>query len=167
MQEAIEKLIYLIRGERVMLDQDLATLYGVGTKALIQAVSRNRNRFPSDFMFQLSFQEFSALRSQIVTAKGRGGRRTPPYVFTEHGVAMLSSVLRSENAVEINIHVVRTFVRLRQLIASHAGLAEKLEHLEQKYDGQFRVVFDAIRKLMSDTAVPAKRQIGFGREQEP
>lgn len=167
MQESIEKLIYLIRGERVMPDQDLATLYGVGTKALIQAVSRNKNRFPPDFMFQLSFQEFSALRSQIVTTKGRGGRRTHPYVFTEHGVAMLSSVLRSENAVEINIHVVRTFVHLRQLIASHAGLAEKLMHLEQKYDGQFRVVFDAIRKLMGDTVVPVKRQIGFGREQEP
>lgn len=166
MHESIEKLIYLIRGERVMLDQDLAELYGVETKALVQAISRNLNRFPSDFMFQLSFQEFSALRSQIVTSKGRGGRRSIPYAFTEHGVAMLSSVLRSERAVEINIQIIRAFVRLRQLIATHAGLAEKLERLEEKYDVQFKVVFEAIRKLMGETPIPAKRQIGFGRDKE-
>jgi len=158
---SIDALIYLIRGERVMLDQDLAQLYNVKTKTLIQAVKRNRKRFPSDFMFQLSNQEFTALRSQIVTSKGRGGRRTAPYAFTEHGVAMLSSVLSTENAVEINIQVIRTFVRLRKIIASHAGLAEKLNKLEQRYDAQFRSVFDAIRKLMAETEVPKMRRIGF------
>lgn len=145
-----------------MLDKDLAALYQVETKALVQAVQRNRKRFPPDFMFQLSFQEFTALRSQIVTSKGRGGRRTPPYAFTEHGVAMLSSVLRSERAMEINIEIIRAFVKLRQLVASNADLANRLNHLEQKYDSQFKVVFDAIRRLMSETTqVPPKRRIGF------
>ena len=145
-----------------MLDQDLAALYQVETKALVQAVQRNAKRFPPDFMFQLSFQEFTALRSQIVTSKGRGGRRTAPYAFTEHGVAMLSSVLRSERAVEINIQVIRAFVKLRQLIVSNSELANRLNHLEQRYDSQFKVVFDAIRQLMSETThVPAKRRIGF------
>jgi hypothetical protein len=158
----IESLIYIIREERVMLDKDLADLYQVETKALVQAVQRNRKRFPPDFMFQLSFQEFTALRSQIVTSKGRGGRRTPPYAFTEHGVAMLSSVLRSERAMEINIEIIRAFVKLRQLVASNADLANRLNHLEQKYDSQFKVVFDAIRRLMSETTqVPPKRRIGF------
>jgi phage regulator Rha-like protein len=158
----IESLIYIIREERVMLDKDLAALYQVETKALVQAVQRNRKRFPPDFMFQLSFQEFTALRSQIVTSKGRGGRRTPPYAFTEHGVAMLSSVLRSERAMEINIEIIRAFVKLRQLVASNADLANRLNHLEQKYDSQFKVVFDAIRRLMSETTqVPPKRRIGF------
>lgn len=158
----IESLIYIIREERVMLDQDLAALYQVETKALVQAVQRNAKRFPTDFMFQLSFQEFTALRSQIVTSKGRGGRRTPPYAFTEHGVAMLSSVLRSERAVEINIEVIRAFVKLRQLVVSNSELANRLNHLEQRYDSQFKVVFDAIRKLMSETTqVPPKRRIGF------
>ena len=145
-----------------MLDQDLAALYQVETKALVQAVQRNAKRFPPDFMFQLSFQEFTALRSQIVTSKGRGGRRTAPYAFTEHGVAMLSSVLRSERAVEINIQVIRAFVKLRQLVVSNSELANRLNHLEQRYDSQFKVVFDAIRQLMSETThVPAKRRIGF------
>ncbi len=158
----IESLIYIIREERVMLDQDLAALYQVETKALVQAVQRNAKRFPPDFMFQLSFQEFTALRSQIVTSKGRGGRRTAPYAFTEHGVAMLSSVLRSERAVEINIQVIRAFVKLRQLVVSNSELANRLNHLEQRYDSQFKVVFDAIRQLMSETThVPAKRRIGF------
>lgn len=158
----IESLIYIIREERVMLDQDLAALYQVETKALVQAVQRNLKRFPPDFMFQLSFQEFTALRSQIVTSKGRGGRRTAPYAFTEHGVAMLSSVLRSERAAEINIEVIRAFVKLRQLVTSNAELANRLNHLEQKYDSQFRVVFEAIRQLMSETTqVPPKRRIGF------
>lgn len=149
-----------------MLDPDLACLCEVETKVLVQAVTRNLHRFPKDFMFQLSDQEFIALRSQIVTSKGRGGRRTAPYAFTEHGVTMLSSVLHSPKAVEINIQIVRTFVRLRQMIASHAGLAEKLNRLEQKYDTQFRVVFDAIRKLMEETSVPPTRRIGFGRSEE-
>ena len=157
----IESLIYIIREERVILDQDLAALYEVETKALVQAVQRNIGRFPPDFMFQLSFQEFTALRSQIVTSKGRGGRRTAPYAFTEHGVAMLSSVLRSERAVEINIEIIRAFVKLR-LVSSNAELTGRLNRLEQKYDSQFKVVFDAIRKLMSEaTAVPLKRRIGF------
>ena len=160
--DRIESLIYIIREERVMLDQDLAALYEVETKALIQAVQRNIGRFPPDFMFQLSFQEFTALRSQIVTSKGRGGRRTAPYAFTEHGVAMLSSVLRSERAVEINIEIIRAFVKLRQLVASNAELTGRLNRLEQNYDSQFKVVFDAIRQLMSDaTPVPPKRRIGF------
>ena len=162
MTDRIESLIYIIREERVMLDQDLAALYEVETKALVQAVQRNIKRFPPDFMFQLSFQEFTALRSQIVTSKGRGGRRTAPYAFTEHGVAMLSSVLRSERAVEINIQVIRAFVKLRQLVASNAELTGRLNRLEQNYDAQFKVVFDAIRQLMSEaTHVPPKRRIGF------
>ncbi len=145
-----------------MLDQDLAALYEVETKVLVQAVQRNIKRFPPDFMFQLSFQEFTALRSQIVTSKGRGGRRTAPYAFTEHGVAMLSSVLRSERAVEINIQIIRAFVKLRQFVASNAELGDRLNGLEQKYDSQFKVVFDAIRQLMSETThVPPKRRIGF------
>jgi hypothetical protein len=145
-----------------MLDQDLAELYQVETKALVQAVQRNAKRSPPDFMFQLSFQEFTALRSQIVTSKGRGGRRTAPYAFTEHGVAMLSSVLRSERAAEINIEVIRAFVKLRQLVVSNSELANRLNHLEQRYDSQFKVVFDAIRQLMSETTqVPPKRRIGF------
>ena len=162
MTDRIESLIYIIREERVMLDQDLAALYEVETKALVQAVQRNIKRFPPDFRFQLSFQEFTALRSQIVTSKGRGGRRTAPYAFTEHGVAMLSSVLRSERAVEINIQVIRAFVKLRQLVASNAELTGRLKRLEQNYDAQFKVVFDAIRQLMSETThVPPKRRIGF------
>ena len=162
MTNRIESLIYIIRDERVMLDQDLAELYQVETKALVQAVQRNAKRFPPDFMFQLSFQEFTALRSQIVTSKGRGGRRTAPYAFTEHGVAMLSSVLRSERAAEINIEVIRAFLKLRQLVVSNSELANRLNHLEQRYDSQFKVVFDAIRQLMSETTqVPPKRRIGF------
>ena len=162
MTNRTESLIYIIRDERVMLDQDLAELYQVETKALVQAVQRNAKRFPPDFMFQLSFQEFTALRSQIVTSKGRGGRRTAPYAFTEHGVAMLSSVLRSERAAEINIEVIRAFVKLRQLVVSNSELANRLNHLEQRYDSQFKVVFDAIRQLMSETTqVPPKRRIGF------
>ena len=162
MTNRIESLIYIIRDERVMLDQDLAELYQVETKALVQAVQRNAKRFPPDFMFQLSFHEFTALRSQIVTSKGRGGRRTAPYAFTEHGVAMLSSVLRSERAAEINIEVIRAFVKLRQLVASNSELANRLNHLEQRYDSQFKVVFDAIRQLMSETTqVPPKRRVGF------
>ncbi|MCB0311478.1 MAG: ORF6N domain-containing protein, partial [Bdellovibrionales bacterium] len=133
----VEGLIYQIRGERVLIDQDLADLYGVETKALTQAVRRNKERFPADFMFQLSDQEFMALRSQIVTSKGRGGRRTAPYVFTEQGVAMLSSVLRSKRAVEVNIRIMRTFVRLRKIIESHTELADRLFDLEQRHEQKF------------------------------
>jgi len=146
--ELIEKRIYLIRGKKVMLDSDLAELYKVETRTLIQAVKRNINRFPSDFMFQLNYQEVASLRSQIVISKtGRGGRRYQPYVFTEQGVAMLSSVLNSERAIEVNIHIMRAFVKLREMIASHKDLAKKLDELEKKYDEQFRVIFDAIREV--------------------
>ena len=166
MNAAIEQLIYLIRGERVMLDQDLARLYQVETKALIQAVKRNQGRSPTDFMLCLSYQEFAALKSQIVTSEGKGGRRTLPYVFTEQGVAMLSSVLRSQRAIDINIHIIRAFVHLRQLVASNAKLTDQLARLERRYDAQFKVVFDAIRSLMSESEIPKQRRIGFGRERE-
>lgn len=163
--EMIERKIYLIRGHKVMLDSDLAELYGVETKVLLQAVKRNLNRFPGDFMFQLNYQEVAALRSQIVTSKtGRGGRRYPPYAFTEQGVAMLSSVLNSERAIEVNIHIMRAFVKLREMIASHKDLVKRLDDLEKKYDIQFKVVFDAIRELMRPPEKP-KRKIGFRREE--
>ncbi len=164
--EVIEKKILIIRGEKAMLDSDLAELYGVATRVLLQAVKRNLNRFPPDFMFQLNNQEVAALRSQIVTTKtGRGGRRYPPYVFTEHGVAMLSSVLNSERAIEVKILIIRAFVKLREMLATHKDLAKKLEEMEKKYDAQFKVVFDAIRELMKPPE-PKKRQIGFHRERE-
>jgi len=156
----IERLIILVRGHKVMLDADLAELYGVQTKALNQAVKRNPNRFPSDFMFQLDPEEFENLRSQFVTSSQWGGRRIPPYVLTERGVAMLSSVLKSERAVQVNIEIMRTFVRLRQLLAPNAMLARKLEMLERKYDAQFKVVFDANRQLMVPPE-PNKRKIDF------
>jgi hypothetical protein len=144
----IERKILMVRGQKVMLDADLAELYGVTTKALNQAVRRNLVRFPDDFMFQLSTEETEALRSQIVTSNSRGGRRYLPYAFTEQGVAMLSSVLRSDRAVRVNVEIMRTFVRLREMLVSHADLAAKLDALEQKYDGQFAVVFQALRGLM-------------------
>ena len=157
----VERAVRIIRSDKVILDEDLADLYGIETKNLVKAVKRNLDRFPADFMFQLTNQEFKVLRSQIVTSKqGRGGRRTPPYAFTEQGVAMLSSVLNSPRAVQVNIEIMRTFVRLRKILASHADLAERLETLEQKYDEQFRVVFDAIRQLMSEDVVE-KERIGF------
>jgi len=159
----IEARILMIRGERVMLDADLAQLYGVATKVLVQAVKRNAERFPLDFMFQLTPDEFANLRSQIVTSSW-GGRRYPPYAFTEHGVAMLSSVLSSGRAIEVNVEIVRTFVRLRRLLGSHEDLARKLKELEKRYDAQFRVVFDAIRQLMAPPE-KARRSIGFRVEE--
>jgi len=163
--EAIEQKIFDIRGHKVMLDSDLAELYGVATKVLLQAVRRNLNRFPEDFMFILKYQDVAALRSQIVTLKkGRGEhRKYLPYVFTEQGVAMLSSVLNSERAVQVNIAIMRAFVKLREMIASHKDLAKRLDELEQKYDAQFKVVFDAIRELMRPPE-GTKRKIGFRRE---
>lgn len=160
--ERIESKILLLRGQKVMLDRDLAELYGVPTKALKQAVNRNAARFPDDFMFVLDRQEFATLRSQIVTSKdeARGGVRYKPMAFTEQGVAMLSSVLNSERAVQVNITIIRAFVRLRQLLASHEDLARKLAELEKKYDEQFRVVFDALHALMMPP-VPPKKEIGF------
>ena len=156
----IEKLILLIRGEKVMLDTDLAVLYEVETKVLIQAVKRNIVRFPQDFMFRLDQVEFENLRSQFVTSN-QGGRRHLPYVFTEQGVAMLSSVLRSRRAIVVNVEIMRAFVRLRQMLASNRKLAEQLLALERKYDKQFRVVFDAIRQLMTTPKAPKRRPIGF------
>jgi hypothetical protein len=144
----------------VLLDSDLAALYGVETRALNQAVHRNLSRFPSDFMFQLSSKEAVILRSQSVTSSLHGGRRTRPYAFTEQGIAMLSSVLRSRRAVTVNIEIMRAFVRLRQALHSHAALARKLDLLERKYDRRFAEVFSAIRSLMHPE-VPPRRRIGF------
>jgi len=159
--ERIEKAIYLIRGEKVMLDRDLAELYCVETKMLNRAVKRNLGRFPTDFMFQLSEDEASRLRYQSGTSKGgRGGRRYLPYVFTEQGVAMLSSVLNSERAVLVNIGIMRAFVQLRRLLASSSELSRRLDDLEGKYDHQFKIVFDAIRQLMSPP-LSNRKQIGF------
>jgi hypothetical protein len=158
----VERKILQLRGERVMLDADLAVLYGVETRSLVRAMKRNIDRFPEDFMFQLSEEEDAALRSQIGISKtGRGGRRYRPYAFTEHGVAMLSAVLRSPRAVQVSIEIVRTFVRLRQMLATNVELERRLAALEKKYDSQFRVVFDAIRELMTPPE-KAKRRIGFG-----
>ena len=145
-----------------MLDADLAALYGVATRLLNEQVRRNLDRFPSDFMFQLRPEEVSALRSQFATSKGgRGGRRYAPLAFTEQGVAMLSSVLKSRRAVQVNIEIMRAFVRLRQMLASHADLARRLDALEQKYDAQFKSVFDAIRELMRPTVPRRRRATGF------
>jgi len=160
--ERIEGAILAVRGCRVMLDADLAALYGVPVKSLNQSVKRNRKRFPADFMFQLTSAESRRLRSQSVTAKvGRGGRRTAPYAFTEQGVAMLSSVVRSDRAIHVNIEIMRTFVRLRHMLRANADLARRLAAMEQRYDRQFKVVFEAIRQLMVPP-VPRRRQIGFG-----
>ena len=157
--ERIEQQIFLLHGQKVMLSHHLAELYGVTPKVLVQAVKRNSERFPSDFMFQLTRQEVAILKSQIVTSSW-GGRRVTPYAFTEQGVAMLSSVLRSKRAIRVNVEIMRTFVRLRQLLVSHADLAAKLEQLEKRYDAQFKIVFDTIRQLVSPSATPRK-QIGF------
>ncbi len=159
--ERIEKSIYLIRGEKVMLDRDLATLYGVATKVLKQAVKRNIDRFPDDFMFVLNPNEFQNWRSQFVTSKAdRKGLRYAPMAFTEHGIMMLSSVLNSERAIQVNIQIMRAFVKLRQMLASNAELSRRLDELESKYDRQFKVVFDAIRQLMTPL-IKARKQIGF------
>jgi len=166
--ERIDHSILLIREQKVMLDKDLAKLYGVSTKAFNQAVRRNRQRFPEDFMFRLSAEEYEALRSQIVTLKPGRGQHSKylPYAFTELGVAMLSSVLKSERAVQVNMEIMRAFVRLRQLLASNADLNRKLEALEKKYDAQFKVVFDAIRQLMAPPPEKPKGRIGFRPPEE-
>jgi hypothetical protein len=158
--EHVESLIRLIRGQRVMLDEDLARLYEVSTKSLVQAVKRNLERFPADFTFQLSDQELKHLRSQTVTSSW-GGRRVPPYAFTEQGVAMLSSVLRSRRAVQVNVEIIRAFVRMREMLSGHELLAKKIGALERKYDQQFKVVFDAIRELMAPPEPKKKNRIGF------
>src|SRR6476646_2079731 len=159
--ENLARFVFFIRSEKVMLDSDLARLYGVEARALNQAVARNRKRFPADFMFQLTRGDYESLRSQIVTSKkGRGGRRFRPYAFTEQGVAMLSSVLRSTRAVEVNIAIMRTFVQLRRLMDTNRDLARKIEALEKKYEEQFAVVFEAIKELITPLSPPKKR-IGF------
>ena len=160
--ERIEKAIYLIRGHKVMLDRDLAGLYDVTTAALNQAVRRNRERFPEDFMFQLTSAEVAELnRSQIVIGSEKHrDPRSRPYAFTEQGVAMLSSVLRSKRAITVNVEIMRAFVKLRQMLASNVELSRRLDELEGKYDKQFKVVFEAIRRLMS-TPVRDRKQIGF------
>jgi hypothetical protein len=159
--ERVAGAILVLRGHRVILDSHLADLYGVPVKRLVQAVKRNRERFPADFLFQLEKQELVRLRSQSVTSNGKGGRRYAPYAFTEQGVAMLSSVLRSKRAVLVNVEIIRAFVQLRRILASNADLARRLSELESKYDEQFRVVFDAIRELMSVPDSGPRRQIGF------
>jgi hypothetical protein len=165
--ERIERMILLVRGQKVMLDRDLAELYGVETRVLNQAVRRNIRRFPPDFMFQMTPQEFAQWRSQIVMSKSeRMGLRRRPLVFTEQGVAMLSSVLGSDRAIDVNIAIMRAFVRLRELMATHKELAHKLEELEKKYDAQFASVFEAIRKLMQPAPVPPKRRIGFSTSED-
>ena len=163
--ERILGAIHRIRGQKVMLAADLAELYGVETRALVQAVKRNRSRFPGDFMFQLTTDETATLTSQVVMSKTRGGRRSRPYAFTEQGVAMLSSVLRSPRAVEVNVEIMRAFVRVREMVAGRADLVRRLDTLEQRYDQQFRAVFDVIRALVAEEAKP-RRRIGFHRPQD-
>ncbi len=157
--ETIEQKILLIRGQKVMLDRDLAKLYGVPTKSLNLAVKRNLDRFPSDFMFQLTEEEFFNLRFQFETSSW-GGQRYLPYAFTENGVAMLSSVLNSKRAVQVNIQIMRTFTKLREIISANRDLSRRLDELEKKYDAQFRIVFDAIRELVTPPE-PKHRRIGF------
>lgn len=160
---SIASRIIEVRGVRVILDVDLAEAYGVSTKVLNQAVRRNANRFPRDFAFTLTVSEAHSLRSQIVTSNGRGGRRYAPRAFTEHGIAMLSSVLRSERAVRVNVAIMRAFVRLRALAMTHRELTERLDGLERKYDGKFTAVFNAIRRIVDAPTEPEepRRRIGF------
>jgi hypothetical protein len=163
--ELIERRIYLIRGQKVMLDSDLAELYGVATFRLNEAVKRNQKRFPEDFMFQLTTEEQNSLTSQIAISKpGRGGRRTAPYAFTEHGVAMLSSVLNSDRAVQMNILIIRAFVKLRDMLATHKDLAtrmEKLEAAQKKHSSVITILAEEIDKLKKLPEPPPKRRIGF------
>ena len=154
-----------LRYLKVMLSTDLAELYEVETRVLMQAVKRNIDRFPEDFMFQLNQKEFENLKSQIVISSWGGARRAKPYAFTEQGIAMLSSVLRSKRAVQVNIEIMRTFVKLREMLTSHQELSQRLNEMEQKYDAQFKVVFDVIRKFTVSSTKP-KRQIGFGRKEK-
>jgi ORF6N domain len=166
-EESVEHSIHIIRGQKVILDRTLAKLYGVSTKILNQAVKRNPERFPQDFMFQLTMEEARELdsrilRSQIVTLKKPQGKNIKyrPYAFTEHGILMLSSVLRSDRAIQANIQIMRTFVRLREMLTSNADLTRRLDELERTYDGRFKVVFEAIRQLMKPT-LPKRKPIGF------
>jgi len=157
--QRIQQCIYLIRGHKVLLDSDLAELYRVETRVLNQAITRHKERFPSDFMFRLTNGEFTNLRSQIVTSSW-GGRRYPPYAFTEQGVAMLSSVLRSRRAVQVNIAIMRTFVKLRQILATNKALRRKIESMESRYNEQFKLVFKVLSEMVMADKMP-KTQIGF------
>jgi aromatic ring-opening dioxygenase LigB subunit len=162
--EQITGKIYLIRDHNVMLDRDLAVLYRVETKVLKQAVRRNLDRFPSDFMFELTDTEFKNWRSQFVTSKGdKMGLRYKPMVFTEQGVAMLSSVLRSKRAIQVNIQIMRAFIKLRKMYISHKDLKRKIAAMERKYDEQFQIVFEAIKQLIDEEKKP-KRNIGYVKE---
>lgn len=161
--EVIEKKILFVRGKKVMLDRDLAVLYGVETKYLKRQVRRNIERFPEDFMFKLSNSEFEDWRCQNVTSNAgdKKGLRYVPYAFTEPGIAMLSSVLNSKRSIIVNIQIMRTFIKLREILLTHKELREKIEAMESKYDRQFEVVFDAIKKLLEPPPEKAKRKIGF------
>jgi hypothetical protein len=159
--ERIVRLIVVVRGQKVILDFDIAALYGVETRAVIQAVKRNAARFPADFMFHLTAREFANLRSQFVISSSWGGRRTLPYAFTEQGVAMLSSVLRSRRAMRVNVEIMRAFVQLRRMVTGHTELMRKINELEERYDKQFRVVFRAIRNLVDPVTRRSKRRIGY------
>lgn len=156
----IQRLIYIIRNERIILDRDIAELYGVETSQLKRAVRRNIERFPNDFMFELNKEEYDSLRRQFGILKRGEHSKYLPYAFTEQGVAMLSSVLRSQQAVIVNIQIMRAFVKLRKLISSHEELLQKVELMEKKYDRQFQVIFEAIKQLMKPVVKP-KRKIGF------
>jgi len=165
LQETIENKILFARGRKVMQDSDLAALYGVKTKSLNLAVRRNISRFPTDFMFRLNHLETDSLRFQFETSKkGRGGRRYYPYVFTEQGVAMLSSVLNSERAIQVNIQIMRTFTKLREMLQTHTQLRKEIEDMEKRYDCQFKIVFDTIKQLL-DPPGKKKRKIGFHIEE--
>lgn len=158
----IEERITILRRKRVLLDFELAQLYGVATKTLLQSVRRNRDRFPEDFLFQLTSEEFASLRSQSVTSKpSRGGRRYLPYAFTQEGVAMLSSVLRSKRAVQVNIEIMRAFVRMRSFALTNRELARKIAELESRYDGQFEQVFEALNALLASPEPNHGRRMGF------
>ena len=159
-QEIIQNMIFIIRGKKVMLDYDLSSLYGVETKQLKRAVRRNLSRFPSDFMFELTEDENASLRRQFGTLKRGQHSKYSPFVFTEQGVAMLSSVLNSERAIQVNIDIMRTFTKLREIIAIHKDLKKKFEEMEQKYDKQFQIVFAELKKLMEEPQKP-KGKLGF------
>jgi hypothetical protein len=162
--ERIENKIFYIRGKKVMLDADLAVLYQVPTKTLNQAVKRNIERFPEDFMFRLTKEEAYNSRSQIVTLKKQGSNlKYLPYVFTEQGIAMLSSVLKSPRAIQVNIQIMRIFTKWREMLLSHSDLKRKIEEMEKKYDGQFKIVFDALREMLHEKEKP-KYKIGFLRD---
>ena len=165
-RERIEQKIHFLRGQKVILSSDLAVLYSVPVKVLVQAVKRNRMRFPKDFLFQLDSEEVKNLKSQFVTSSWGGARRARPYAFTEQGVAMLSSVLRSDRAVQVNIAIMRAFVQLRSMLATHEELRRKIEEMERKYDARFHAVFATIKRML-ETPIPPRRAMGFHSAPDP